>query len=397
MNDSSPASQKNPTDSIGKKLSSNRFQSFLRRYRGFTMFFALILLWIAFQMLSGGVFLSTRNLALLARQTSITGVLTIGAVILIVSGNFDISTGSVLGLTGGIMAILHVWLGWGTLPAILAGIGVGLAIGSWQGYWVSYQKVPSFIVTLAGLMVWRGVLLILTQGKTVAPLQPSFQFIGGGFLPKPVGNLILIGAIALIILLAFLDRQNKRKHKIPLPKLYTTIFSTGFVIILMILFVSVLNGYKGIPLPVAILTLLVVFFNWIMSRTTYGRAIYAIGGNSEAASLSGINVKRNLLLAFVIMSALSALGGALMTSRMNAGAPTSGSGMELDAIAAAVLGGTSLSGGVGTVTGGILGAVIMASLDNGMSLFNINSYYQVIVKGLILLIAVWFDVSAKKS
>jgi D-xylose transport system permease protein len=389
--------RKDPLGFLRTQPGAGALRSLLRRYRGYAMFVALIVLWIGFQFLSHGVFLSTRNLALLARQTSLTGVLSIGAVILIISGNFDISTGSVLGLTGGIAAILHVWMGWSAPLAILAGIGVGLAIGAWQGYWVAYQRVPSFIVTLAGLMIWRGVLLVLTQGKTIAPVRDSFAFLGGGFLSRPVGNIILIGAIILLAVLTISDRRNKRKYGLPVPRLATTVASGVLIAVLMIVFVSILNGYQGIPVPVALLILLVVIFTWVMSRTTFGRAIYAIGGNTEAASLSGIQVKRHLLLAFVIMSGLSALAGVLMTARMNAAAPTAGQGMELDAIAAAVLGGTSLSGGIGTITGGILGAVIMATLDNGMSLFNISSYYQVIVKGLILLFAVWFDISAKRK
>ena len=399
MSDAHPSlnARKDPLGFLRTQVGAGSLRTLARRYRKYAMFLALIVLWIGFQLLSHGVFLSTRNLALLARQTSITGILTIGAVILIVSGNFDISTGSVLGLTGGIAAILHVWMGWSALPAILAAIGVGLAIGAWQGYWVAYKRVPSFIVTLAGLMIWRGVLLVLTQGKTIAPVRESFAFLGSGFLSRPLGILLLIGAITLVAVSAFATRRNKQKYGLPVPPLATTVASTALTVLLMIAFVSILNGYHGIPVPVAFLILLVAAFSWVMSRTTFGRAIYAIGGNTEAASLSGVRVKRNLLLGFVIMSGLCALAGVLMTARMNAAAPTAGQGMELDAIAAAVLGGTSLSGGIGTITGGILGAVIMATLDNGMSLFNISSYYQVIVKGLILLLAVWFDISAKRK
>jgi len=366
--------------------------SYLKNY---IMIIALITLCIAFEVITEGTFLSSRNISLLARQMTITAVLTIGAVMLLVSGNFDISTGSVLGLTGGIAAILQVWYKWDTATAIIVAIGIGMLIGAWHGYWVAYKKIASLIVTLAGLMVFRGVLLVLTQGRTIAPLQKNFIIISGGFIPKTIGYTILLVAIIVFTMIALWNRKNKMKYNVKVRNLMSTIGIITIISLLMSIFVYVLNRYLGIPLPVMILLILVLIFNFIMNRTTFGRYVYAIGGNREASSLLGINVHRNIFYLFVIMGGLSAVAGVFMTSRMNAATPTAGTGMELDAIAAAVLGGTSLSGGYGSITGGILGALIMATLDNGMSLFNISSYYQYIVKGLILILAVWFDVSIR--
>lgn len=368
-----------------------------RALQNYTMIFALLGIWIIFEILSEGVFLSARNISLLARQTAITGVLTIGAVMLIISSNFDLSVGSVLGLTGGVAAMLQVWFSLPTPLVVLAAITVGVLIGAWQGFWVAYKKVPSFIVTLGGLMIFRGVLLVLTQGNTIAPLRGSFTILGDGFLTKPVGYGLLGVALAAFLGLAMTMRRQRLHYHRRVPSRLVTAASLVGISLIVALFVFLLNSYQGIPYPVVILVLLVLVFSFLMTSTTIGRRIYAIGGNREAASLSGIKVDRNVFYIFLIMGGLSAVAGVLMTARMNAAAPAAGTGMELDAIAAAVLGGTSLSGGYGSIAGGILGALIMATLDNGMSLFNISSYYQFIVKGLILVLAVWFDVSVKRK
>ncbi len=365
--------------------------------RNYTMIFAVLGLWIIMEVLTKGVFLSVRNISLLARQAAITGVLSIGAVIVIISTNIDISTGSVLGLTGGIAAILQVQFSWPTPLAILAALVAGILIGAWQGFWVAYKKVPAFIVTLGGSLVFRGVLLVLTQGNTIAPLQKSFTIIGDGFVPKPIGYGVFFAAVAMFAAFTIFWRRDRILHQRGVPTPFGAAASIVGIGLVAGLFVFVLNSYQGIPYPVVITIALAIAFSLLMTHSTLGRRIYAIGGNREAARLSGIKVDRNVFYIFLIMGGLCAAGGVLMTARMNAAAPSAGTGMELDAIAAAVLGGTSLSGGYGSIAGGILGALIMATLDNGMSLFNISSYYQYIVKGLILLLAVWFDVSVNKK
>lgn len=362
----------------------------------FAMVIAIVIIWIVFEIITGGTFLSTRNFSILMRQMSITGILSIGAVMLIVSGNFDLSVGSVVGLTGGIAAVLQVWYKWDTFSSVMVALIIGVLIGAWHGFWVAYRKVPSFIVTLGGLMIFRGILLVITQGRTIAPLHDTFTFIGGAYIPKFFGFILVSISAIIYVLATFRLRKSRINYNLPVKKLPVTIAMIFLIISLMTIFVLVLNLYRGIPLPIIILLFLLLIFTFIATGTPFGRHIYAIGGNEEAAYTSGIKVKRTVFSVFVVMGLLSAIGGIIGTARLNAAAPTGGTGLELDAIAAAVLGGTSLSGGIGTIPGGILGAIIMASLDNGMSLFNISSYYQYIVKGLILILAVWFDVFSKR-
>ncbi len=297
-----------------------------RALQNYTMIFALLGIWIIFEILSEGVFLSARNISLLARQTAITGVLTIGAVMLIISSNFDLSVGSVLGLTGGVAAMLQVWFSLPTPLVVLAAITVGVLIGAWQGFWVAYKKVPSFIVTLGGLMIFRGVLLVLTQGNTIAPLRGSFTILGDGFLTKPVGYGLLGVALAAFLGLAMTMRRQRLHYHRRVPSRLVTAASLVGISLIVALFVFLLNSYQGIPYPVVILVLLVLVFSFLMTSTTIGRRIYAIGGNREAASLSGIKVDRNVFYIFLIMGGLSAVAGVLMTARMNAAAPAAGTG-----------------------------------------------------------------------
>jgi len=384
------------SDELNSSLPSNKKYK-LKNFSSFTMIIALVVIWIIFEIITEGIFLSTRNISLLLRQMSVTGILSIGMVMLIVSGNFDISVGSAVGLTSGIAAILNVWFKWDTFTAILGALAVGAVIGVWNGFWVAYKKVPSFIVTLGGLMAFRGILLVLTQGKTVAPLSNTFVFIGGGFVPKIAGYIIFAVAIIFYITIVFRNRKTRISYNLLVENIKKTIFKIAIVLIIMVGFIILLNNYQGIPIAIMVLLFLFVIFSFISTNTVFGRNIYAIGGNEEAAFISGIKVKNRIFLAFVFMGVLAAIAGVLMTGRLNAATPSGGTGLELDAIAAVVIGGTSLSGGIGTIYGAILGALVMASLDNGMSLCNILPYYQYIVKGLILILAVWFDVSSRKK
>ncbi len=363
--------------------------------KSYVMVFALIAIWFLFFILTQGTFLTPRNLSNLARQMSITGILSIGMVLIIVAGHIDLSIGSVVGLTGAIAAILQAKMGWSTVGAVAVALIVGLFIGLWQGYWVCYLKVPAFVVTLGGMMVFRGVILGITEGRTISPLSEEFVQIGQSFLPPNIGWILAFIIVVVILFLRLKKRLDRIKYGFEVKPLYYDIISFLLFAGIIILSVFTMNRYEGIPAPVLLLFALVVIFKIISEHTRFGRYLYAIGGNAEAAKYSGINIRFNTLMAFVLMGLLSAIGGVVLSARLNGATTSAGSGFELDVIAACVIGGTSLMGGVGNVAGAIVGALIMASLDNGMVLLNTPTFWQYIVKGLILMFAVLIDFQTK--
>ncbi|SDC41598.1 xylose ABC transporter membrane protein [Pelagirhabdus alkalitolerans] len=365
--------------------------------RAYTLIIALLLIVAIFTIMTNGDFISSRNITNLTRQMTVIGVLAVGMTLVIVAGHIDLSVGSIVGLTGGIAAILQVWHGWSTLPVILVTILAGVVLGLWQGWWVAYKGVPAFIVTLGGMLIFRGILLGISGGQTVAPMNTSFRAIGQAYIPFALGYILL----AVLIVLGFVSIMRKRKRRADLNMtVIPPVVDYGKMVVFSVLvtgFVYMLSRYQGVPVPLLILLVIAGIFIFISRNTTFGRHIYAIGGNEEAAKLSGINIKRNLLYVFILMGALGAVGGIILTSRLNAGTVGAGDMYELDTIAAVVIGGTSLAGGVGTIVGSILGALIMASIDNGMSMMNIAPFWQYIVKGLILIFAVYLDIASKKK
>ena len=365
--------------------------------RTYTMVFALVVIAILFQITTKGLFISPRNLSNLFRQMSITGVITVGMVLLIVSGNFDLGVGSIVALTGGIAAVLQVWYGMDSLVAILAALVVGILVGSWQGFWVAYRKVPSFIVTLGNMLALRGLYLVISQGITITPVKKSFSLISQSYLSQYIG--VVIGFIAALGLgYYFISRRLSRKrYGFKVESIWVTALKIASGCLLVTAFVYMMNSFKGIPTPVLILIVLVLIFIFLSTKTRFGRRVYAIGGNVEAARLSGINVKRYVLVLYVLTGVLSAISGIMLTSRLDGAVAAAGQAYEMDVISACVIGGTSLSGGKGSIFGAIVGALIIASLDNGMSLLNITYYYQSIVKGLVLILAVWFDIASQKK
>ncbi|MDR6226866.1 sugar ABC transporter permease [Desmospora profundinema] len=363
--------------------------------RAYTMIAALLGIWIFFS-LTNDFFLSPRNLSNLFLQMSVTSILAIGVLLVIVAGHIDLSVGSIVGLTGGIAAILQVWYDWNTLPAILVTLAVGVLIGLFQGWWVAYQAVPAFIVTLGGMMAFRGILMGITQGSTIAPLSDSFKMIGSSYLPQSVGWGLAAVVTAVVIFNAWSRRRSRQKYGFPLDSPVMDIGKVLLTVALVGTFVGVMNNYKGIPFPIIIVLVLAVLFTFIAKKTRFGRHIYAIGGNQDAARLSGIPVKRRVLWVFVLSSLLASVTGIVLTSRVNAATIGAGTMYELDAIAACVIGGTSLMGGVGTIFGAVIGALVMASLDNGMSIMNMESFWQYIVKGSVLIFAVWLDMYSRR-
>ncbi len=371
------------------------------------MIVALLAIWLVFNFLTDNKFLTPRNLWNLAVQTSVVGIVATGMVFVIVMRHIDLSVGSVLGFTGMLMAVLQVNVlpitaPWNWLLTLLLGLLAGALIGVFQGYWIAYQKIPAFLVTLAGLLIFRGGAWLLTQGRTIAPLDKNFQLLGGG-LEGSIGAfwswVVGIAAITGIVVIALRARAKRKQFGFPLKPLWAEILVTGSAIAAVIAFVLIMNAYnrprttipQGIPIPVLIMLGVAIFMTAIARLTKFGRYIYAMGGSPEAAQLAGINTKRMTMLVFVLIGMLSALAGAVASARLNSGVNSTGTLSELYVIAAAVIGGTSLAGGYGTVAGAILGAVFMQSLQSGMVLLNLTSALQQVIIGLVLVIAVWID------
>ena len=362
--------------------------------RKYMMVFALIGIWIVFTVISEGTFLMPRNMSNLFRQSVFTGIMALGMVNVILLGEIDLSVGSIAGLCGGILAMLNVWQGFSPGAAIAITLVIGLVLGLWNGWWIAYRKVPSFIVTMAGLLIFRGILVGISDGITVGPVSTFFSVIGKDFLPADLGIVLGFVVILIFIISQWFNWKRKKSLKLPAsnPLLMCIVFSA-----LIAVFVLTMNAYHGIPNPVIIMMLLFVLFHYISTKTIFGRRIYAIGGNKMASRLAGINTKTITLTVFAVNGVLAATAGIFLTSRLDAASVGAGTSAELDAIAACVIGGTSLMGGIGSVFGAIVGAIVIASLDNGMSLLNAPSFYQTIVKGLVLILAVWFDISRKKE
>lgn len=365
--------------------------------RKYMMVIALVGIWAIFAAISGGTYLLPRNMSNLFRQSVFTAILAIGMLNVIVLGQIDLSVGSIAGLCGGILAIANVWKGVSPLFAILITMGAGLLLGLWNGWWIAYRNVPSFIVTMAGLLVFRGVLVGITDGITIGPLSPFFGVIGKEFLPTAVA--FILGGVVIVVYLSlqYSERAGKVRHGLLVPGASSEILKSVFFSLLIAGFVFVMTLYRGVPNPVVIVLVLFVIFGYVSNKTVFGRRIYAIGGNKVASRLSGIDIRKTTLIVFGLNGLMAAIAGVFLTSRLDAASVNAATSAELDAIAACVIGGTSLMGGVGTVFGAIIGAVVMASLDNGMSLLNAPSFYQTIVKGLVLLLAVWFDMSRKQG
>ncbi|KGQ54227.1 sugar ABC transporter permease [Gallibacterium anatis str. Avicor] len=363
----------------------------------YIMLIAIIVIMLFFSFATDGAYLSARNISNLLRQTSITGILAIGMLFVIIAAEIDLSVGSLMGLLGGFAAITNVWWGWPLPATILATLILGLIFGVWNGYWVAYQRVPSFIVTLAGLLAFRGILVGMTNGSTVSPTSQSMNLIGQAYIPDIFG--LTIGGLAVLAFILWNSRQRhaRQKLQLPVPALSKDILTYAALAVLLLGSIYLLNDYRGIPFPVLLLAILAVIGYFISKKTAFGRYIYAIGGNIDAARLSGIKVEKIKLAIFAINGLMVAIAGLILSARLGAGSPSAGQNAELDAIAVCVIGGASLAGGVGSIFGVIIGALIIAALDNGMSMLDVPTFWQYIVKGGILLLAVWVDSISKKK
>jgi D-xylose transport system permease protein len=391
------------TDAITSVTTIGKFKIPTDVLRAYTMVFALIAIWIYFHFSTNHIFLEPRNFSNLMRQTAVTGVLAVGMLMVIITGQIDLSVGSVVGLAGGIAAIAQGWLGWGLVPSLTAGIGVGFAIGAIQGGLTAYLNIPAFIVTLGGLLAWRGVVLGLSRGETIPLRLQAFKSIGQDYVGPVVGWVIAAVAVAAIVWMTIARNRARRRYRLGVPSLWVTVARALVPSLIVVGFIYMMNSYElapgskaGIPNPVIIFLAIALAGAFLTQNTTFGRYLYAIGGNPDAARLSGINIRKHVLAVFCIMGALAGVASIIYTARVGSASPDAGQLLELDAIAACVIGGTSLMGGRGTVFGAILGALIMASLDNGMSLKNVEPYMQNIIKGAILVAAVGLDMAGRK-
>ncbi|HXI14465.1 MAG TPA: sugar ABC transporter permease [Thermoanaerobaculia bacterium] len=367
--------------------------------RAYAMLFALMIIWAYFQWMTAselypyGLFLHPVNLANLLKQMSVTGVLAVGMLFVIVARQIDLSVGSVVGLAGGVAAMTQ---GWGLLPSFAAAIAIGVATGALHGALVAYANIPAFIVTLGGLLTWRGVILYLTKGETIPVRLPVFRLLGVALMTRWTG-LILAGVAVLALVWMTIRRNRARlRHGLPVPGVTATVLRIVMPALLIVLFTVAMNSQGGVPLPVILLLAVATAGAFLTQTTTFGRYLYAIGSNPDAARLSGINSRRHILAAFALLGGLVGIASLLHTGRVGSASPDAGTLMELDAIAACVIGGTSLMGGRGTVAGALLGALVMASLDNGMSLLSVENATQYIIKGAVLVAAVGFDMAGRK-
>lgn len=396
---------------------------------------ALILIWVGFQIAGeirtgNGVFMTPRNLWILLVQTASIAVMTTGMVMIIVMRHIDLSVGSVLAFVAVVMGytqvyILSPWLGVGHpaiwIIAVLVGLATGAIIGAFQGYLIAYAGIPSFIVTLGGLIVWRGAAWAVIRGETVAPMDETFELIGGGPFYASIGATAswIIGILACILIILGLrsSRSARKKFKFPLRPIWAEVFLASVGCALVIGTVILVDSYyfppklaadyaaannipvpeggllisRGFAIPVLIAVVVGLVMTFVATRTQFGRYIYAIGGNPEAADLAGINTKRITLLMFTLMGVLAAISACISSARLNAASNALGLFDELYVIAATVIGGTSLAGGVGTIYGAMLGALVMQSLQSGMTLLNFDSAYKDMAVGSVLVLAVWLD------
>ncbi len=379
---------------------------FKKNIREYGMYIALLIIIGIFAVATNGLFISSRNISNLINQTGYIAVLAVGMTLVIVIRHIDLSVGFLAGFIGAVAAIMMVNFGlseWIVIPIVLV---IGALIGLINGFFVAKVGIPAFVVTLAGMLVFRGLLLQVTEGTgTIIIPNAGFNAIGNGFIPdiaqvSGVHVLTLIIGLAGILLFCYFEfksRSNRSKYGFEVLSIPLFITKLAFVSMIIAYMTWVLSGYNGLSWTVIIMLAVTAIYHFMTTKTVLGRHIYAVGGNPEAAQLSGINVKKITYFVFASISMLAALSGILFASRLQSATTTAGTLFELDAIAAAYVGGVSANGGVGKVTGSIIGAFVMASLINGMNLMGVGISYQYIIRGLVLVIAVVFDVMTRKQ
>lgn len=365
--------------------------------RKYTMIIALVGIWLLFFFLDkSGTFLTPRNLANLFKQMSVTAVLAMGMFMILVNLHIDLSLGSLVGLSGGVCALLMYKFGLHPVVAIALTMSLGVACGVFTGSWVN-AGVPAFIASLGGMLAYRGLIMGLSKGESLPTSHPMFRFLGTSYVPATMGWILGVIAAMALVYFTLKKRQSRIKFGFDVKPMALEMLYLGIYVSLIMVFVYVMNIYKGIPMPIAIVMILSLILHFVATKTKFGRQVFAIGGNKEAARLSGVDINKRTLQIFIISGLMASIAGILLTARLGTATTDAGNGFELDAVASCVIGGTSLLGGEGTIIGAVLGALVMASIDNGMSILNTESYWQLIVKGMILIIAVFVDIYSKKK
>jgi len=378
---------------------------FKKNIRQYTMALALVVIMVFFQILTNGVLFKPMNVTNLILQNSYVLILAVGMLIVILTGNVDLSVGSVAAFIGAISAIFMVRMNMSVPLAVIICLIIGALVGAWQGFWIAYVRIPAFIVTLAGMLIFRGLTMVILKGQTIAPFPDSFAIAANGFLPETlkIGDLNLIAVVAgillsiLYIFMTIKQINNRKKYNIEGEPIGFAIFITSVVVIAINLFTMSLANYKGIPIVLVLIGALILIYTFITEKTIAGRHVYALGGNEKAAKLSGIKTQRVMFWVYVNMGLLSAIAGLIVSARLGAATPKAGTNYELDAIAACFIGGASASGGIGTIMGAIIGALVMGVLNNGMSIMGLGIDWQQAIKGLVLLVAVAVDVYTKSK
>lgn len=385
----------------------NGLQAFFRsNIRQNGMVIALVFIMVLFQLLTGGILFRPMNITNLVLQNSYILILAIGMLLCILTGNIDLSVGSVVAFVGAIAAVLMVRMELGVGVTIIVALVVGIAAGMFHGVFIAFVRIPAFIVTLAGMLVFRGCTLVILRGQTIGPFDGVFQALAAGYLPgrglEVMGYNLVAVAAGLLLSIYFVvnvtsARRSRTKYGFDTLPISIEIGRMTLIVVSINLLTLRLARHNGIPIILVVLLGLIMLYTFITQRTILGRHIYALGGNEKAARLSGVKTRRTMFLVYTNMGLLSGVAGIVVAGRLNAATPKAGTMFELDAIAAAFIGGASASGGIGTVVGAIVGGLVMGVLNNGMSIMGVSVDWQQAIKGLVLLAAVSFDVYTKNK
>ena len=386
---------------LAKRIGSN--------VQAYTLIVAMVLIWGIFEIATKGSFMEPQSISNLFRQMTVTALLSCGMVLVIVTGNIDLSVGKLAGFVSVVVAhynsrVMPGLLGdipnaelIGTLLSIGIGLLVGLGFGVLQGSIIAYMRVPAFIVTLGGMWILNGMILLVTEGKTIPANQPTLALIAQDYFPTWFGWGLAVLIVAFLFFNMFNSRRKKQSYGFVLAPMYQDLGKTILFSAVVVIYIAIVNGYKGLQVPFFLLAVVAAIMAYISSNTRFGRYAYAIGGNREAARLSGVNIRNNIFTIFALMGFLCGVSGVTLASYVGYGTIGAGGGYELDAIAACILGGTSTLGGEGTIFGAMVGALIMGSLTTGLQMIDVPAAYQYVVKGAILVLAVMIDVYFKKN
>ena len=373
--------------------------------RAYSMVIILVVIAVLFHVLTSGLIFTSMNLTNIILQNSYVVILILGMLPIILTGNIDLSVGSVLAFVGAIAAIMQVNFGCGVLATLVVSLAAGCLIGAWQGLWVAYFDIPAFIVTLSGELVFRGLTQVILDGASIGPFSDTFRAMASSFIPDFLGGngfhvttmVLAVIACGVFIFLQLRARRDKIAHGVPV-KGPGGMIARCVLIGAVILYLSYqMVTYQGYPTVLLIMLVLSLIYNFVCSRTVFGRGLYAVGGNRKAAALSGIKDRQDLFLAYTNMGLMSAVAALVYAARLNAATPKAGVNFELDAIAACFVGGASVTGGSGTIAGALVGCFVIGILNNGMSMMGISADWQQTVKGLVILAAVAFDLIPKRK